>query len=324
MRTEPREPVQDLDSLGEPAYELFDMAHHAARDRFLIRWLPRRATNIRTSRGCTNRCRFCAGHLISDLGMRYHSVDYVVALMRRAVDEFGLDGVRFEDDTLGGDRERLMELCEAIRRADLHRRIVWDGCLRADQAEPEVLAAMKSAGCIQVEYGFESGADEALRRLGKRSTAELNRRAVRLTREAGLRVFADIMVGLPGETEQDFDATEKFVRWAVPEVISPSWLAPLPGTAIYNALDPDVRDRLDWASYSYFDETGPKVNLTAMPDDEFEERHRRFLKYLARPLIMHQILRDSASDEVELRGHLRRRVRTFALHHPFRAVRIFR
>ncbi len=256
--------------------------------------------------------------------MRYHSVDYVVALMRRAVDEFGLDAIRFEDDTLGGDRERLMELCEAIRRAGLHRRIVWDGCLRADQAEPEVLAAMRSAGCIQIEYGFESGADEALRRLGKRSTTELNRRAVRLTREAGLRVFADIMVGLPGETEKDFDATEKFVKWAVPEVLSPAWLAPLPGTAIYDELEPAVRDRLDWASYSYFDESGPKVNLTAMPDDVFLERHRRFLDYLARPLITHQLLRDSAPDEAELRRHLRRRVRTFAMHHPIRAARMFR
>ena len=324
VRTEPRTPTEDLDSLGEPAYELFDMAHYAARDRYLLRWLPLRATNVRTSRGCTNRCRFCGGHLISGVGMRYHSIDYVIARLRRVVDEFGLDAIRFEDDTLGGDRERLLELCEAIRRADLHRRIVWDGCLRADQADPELLAAMKSAGCIQVEYGFESGADDSLRSLGKRATAEANRRAVRLTREAGLRVFADIMVGLPGETAEDFDATVRFLLWARPEVLSPAWLAPLPGTAIYNALDPEVRDRLDWASFSYFDETGPKVNLTAMPDDVFEERHRRFMKYLARPLVAYQFLRDAAPDEVELRRQFRRRVRSFALHHPIRAARMFR
>jgi anaerobic magnesium-protoporphyrin IX monomethyl ester cyclase len=324
VRTAPRQPTHDLDALGEPAYELFDMAHYAARDRYLIRWLPLCATNIRTSRGCTNRCRFCGGHLVSGVGMRYHSIEFIIALLRRVVEKFGLEAIRFEDDTLGGDRERLLEMCEAMRRADLPGRIVWDGCLRADQADPEVLAAMRSAGCIQVEYGFESGADDSLKRLGKQSSAELNRRAVRLTREAGLRVFADIMVGLPGETERDFDATVRFVQWARPEVLSPAWMAPLPGTAVYDALEPAVRERLDWAAFSYFDESGPKVNLTAMPDEVFLDRYRRFMYYVARPLMSYQLLRDSAPDEMELRRNLRRRVRLFALHHPLRAARLFR
>jgi anaerobic magnesium-protoporphyrin IX monomethyl ester cyclase len=324
VRTPARAPEHDLDSLGEPAYELFDMAHYTAPDRFLLRWLKRRATNVRTSRGCTNRCRFCGGHLVSGVGVRRHSIDYVIAQLCRAVEEFRVEAVRFEDDTLGGDRERLLALCEAMRRADLHRRIVWDGCLRVDQADPEVLAAMRSAGCIQVEYGFESGADAALRRLGKNASAEMNRRAVRITREAGLRVFADIMVGLPGETAEDFDATVRFLLWARPEVLSPTWMAPLPGTAVYEGLAPEVRERLDWASFSYFDECGPKVNLTAMPDDVFEERYSRFMRHLVRPALAHQLLRDSAPDEAGLRRDLRRRVRRFALRHPLRAARLFR
>ena len=254
--------------------------------------------------------------------MRYHSLGYVVGLIRRAVEEFRVEAIRFEDDTLGGDRERLLELCEAVRSSGLARRIVWDGCLRADQAEPQVLAAMKSAGCIQVEYGFESGADEALRRLGKNSSAELNRRAVRLTREAGLRVFADIMVGLPGETEEDFDATLRFLRWARPEVLSPAWMAPLPGTAVYDNLPAEVRESLQWRRFTYLDEFGPRINLTAMSDQVFAERYRRFMKYLVRPTLARQLLRDSSPDEVELRRNLRRRIRTFALHHPIRAARL--
>jgi radical SAM superfamily enzyme YgiQ (UPF0313 family) len=322
VRTPPRTPEHDLDRLGEPAYELFDMAHYTAPDRWLIRWLRLRATNVRTSRGCTNRCRFCGGHLVAGVGMRYHSVGYVIGLIRRAVEEFGVEAIRFEDDTLGGDRERLLELCEAVRSSGLAPRIVWDGCLRADQAEPQVLAAMKSAGCIQVEYGFESGADETLRRLGKNSSAELNRRAVRLTREAGLRVFADIMVGLPGETEEDFDATLRFLRWARPEVLSPAWMAPLPGTAVYDNLPAGVRESLQWRRFTYLDEFGPRINLTAMSDQVFAERYRRFMKYLVRPTLARQLLRDSSPDEVELRRNLRRRIRTFALHHPIRAARL--
>ena len=97
---------------------------------------------------------------------------------------------------------------------------------------------MKAAGCIQIEYGFESGSTESLRRLGKQTDIELNRRAVELTRRAGLRIFADIMVGLPGETVADFEATVKFLRWARPEIISAARLCPLPGTPIYKNWTP--------------------------------------------------------------------------------------
>ena len=147
---------------------------------------------------------------------------------------------------------------------------------------------------------------------------------MRLTREAGLRIFADIMVGLPGETQEDFDATVRFLRWARPEVLSPTWMSPLPGTAVYDALPAAVREKLDWASFSYLDEHGPRVNLTAMSDAVFEERYRRFMRYLVRPTLARQLLRDSSPDEVELRRNLRKRVRAFALHHPIRAARLTR
>ncbi|MDK1032243.1 MAG: radical SAM protein, partial [Planctomycetia bacterium] len=304
------------------AYDLFDMKHYATPNRWMIRWLPLSATNIRTSRGCPNRCRFCAGHVASGLGVRYHSIDYVLQQIRRVVQRFGVKAIHFEDDTLGADSARLLDLCEAIRRSDLRRRICWDGCLRVDQAEPELLAQMKSAGCIQVEYGFESGSDSALRRLGKNATGELNRRAVRLTREAGLRIFADIMFGLPGETEEDFKATINFLRWAKPEVISTSRLAPLPGTPIYDDLPPDVRDSLDWAGYSYLDWPGFRLNLTAMDDQRFEEFYQQTQKYFLRPAMAAALLRDTPLDDAGERRRLRRRLAKFAVQHPIRAARL--
>lgn len=320
--TPARPPETELDALGPPAYELFDMAHYTARDRWLIRWLPLRATNVRTSRGCTNRCRFCAGHVVCGLGVRYHSVEYVLDLVEGALKRWGVEAIRFEDDSLGADRARLLRLCEGIRSRGLHERIVWDGCLRVDQAEPELLAQMRSAGCIQVEYGFESGSSDSLRRLGKNSTEELNRRAVRLTRQAGLRIFADIMVGLPGETAEDMDATVSFVRWAKPEVLSLAQLMPLPGTPIYENLPDQVRAGLRWQDYAYFDSASPRVNLTAMGDDEYAQRIRRLMKYFVRPTLTRQLLRDTPQHWQAERRELSRRSRTFLLKHPLRWLRL--
>jgi|WetSurMetagenome_2_1015567.scaffolds.fasta_scaffold21125_2 anaerobic magnesium-protoporphyrin IX monomethyl ester cyclase len=322
VHTPPRPPVTDLDTLGPPAYDLFDMDYYTKCSRWLVRYIPLRATNVRTSRGCTNRCLFCAGHLVGGLGLRYHSIPYVVEQVRAAVDRWGVEAIRFEDDTLGGDRGRLLALCEALRAAGLDKRVKWDGCLRVDQADPEVLAAMKAAGCIQVEFGFESGSTESLRRLGKSATADLNRRAVRLAHEAGLRVFADIMVGLPGESREDLEATVRFLRWARPDVIVASRLYPLPGTPIYAGLSEEARGRLGWDAYSYFDQDGGGVNLTALPDEEFRRWFRSFRRYFIRPQIMWSILRDTPREWKEDRRALRRTLARFALLHPIRAVRV--
>jgi len=181
---------------------------------------------------------------------------------------------------------------------------------------------MRSAGCIQVEYGLESGSDESLRRLGKRSTAEMNRRAVSLAREAHLRVFADIMVGLPGETEADFRATLKFLRWARPEVLSAARLCPLPGTPVYESLAPEVRRSLDWSGYAYIDEPGFRLNLTAMGDERFEGLYRRFQRHFTRPAVMWQFLCDTPPGDAEERRGLRRKLRRFIVRHPLRALRV--
>ncbi len=133
----PRANPDDLDRLGPPAYELFDMGFHTAPSPWMLRWMRLSATNVRTSRGCPNRCRFCAGHVVAGLGVRFHSIDYVIDQILNAVNRFGVEAIHFEDDTVGADRDRLLALCEAISRRDLHQRIRWDCCLRVDQAEPE-------------------------------------------------------------------------------------------------------------------------------------------------------------------------------------------
>ncbi len=322
LRTDTAEPIQALDDLGGPAWDLFDMNFYTQPNRWLIRWLKLSTVNIRTSRGCPSRCRFCAGHLVAGLGVRYHSVEYVLDLVARAVKDFGVEGIRFEDDTIGSDRQRLLAICDGLRRLGLHRKIRWDCCLRVDQAETELLQRMKQAGCVQVEYGFECGSDAALRRLAKNASVNLNRRAVELTRQVGLRIFADIMVALPGETKQEFQATVDFLRWARPEIISATRLCPLPGTPIFDALPPEVRRNIDWADYTYLDTGRMGINLTAMTSDHLEKLCRNFHRYIIRPQNIRAMLRDTPREDRSSRRRYVGMLMRFFCHHPLRAVRV--
>lgn len=322
VHTAPRANPADLDSLAPLAYDLFDMNFYTQPSRWMIRWLKLSATNIRTSRGCPNRCGFCAGHIVASLGVRFHSVDYVIDQVLNAVNRFGVEAIHFEDDTIGADRQRLLAICDELSRHGLHRRIRWDCCMRADQVDTELLRCMKASGCIQIEYGFECGTDEALKRIGKNVTIDENLRAARLTREAGIRIFADIMLGLPGETEKDFLATIRFLRKTRPEVISATRLCPLPGTPIFNALDRQVRESINWGQYSYFSRSGPKFNFTAIPDERFERLYNKFDRYVSRPQIIWAMLRDTRRGDHREMRNLTGRLMRFICHHPIRALRV--
>ena len=194
--------------------------------------------------------------------------------------------------------------------------------MRVDQADAELLAAMKGAGCIQIEYGFESGSDAALRGLAKNATVEQNRRAVRLTREAGIRIFADIVVGLPGETSADMDATLRFLRWARPEILSAGRLLPMPGTRLYDQLPEDVQTSFDWGGFMYTAQPGFQINFTDMDNDLFERRYERFFKYVVKPHNAKALLRDRGLTDEPMREGFHRYLRRFTHRHPIRALRL--
>lgn len=315
VATGPRPVVANLDELAPIDYGLFDMAYYTAPTPWLVRWLKLPATNLRTSRGCTNACLFCAGHLVGGLGVRFHSVDFVVDRMRLVIERFGVRGIHFEDDTLGADPDRLVKICEAIRRRGLEKRVCWDGCLRVDQADTELLAEMKASGCIQIEYGFESASDRSLAAIGKKTTAAMNRRAVEMTRHAGLRIYANVMIGLPGETAEDLRATCDFLRWVKPDVLSFGQMVLLPGCALFQRIPEEKRRRLDYGLYA-FPMDGQGVNLTAMSDAEFARTRDKLFRYFAGPSVRQQLLRDAAPEDEADTRILRREMRRFMMRHP--------
>jgi radical SAM superfamily enzyme YgiQ (UPF0313 family) len=321
VSTPPRPLEKDLDRLGAPAYHLFDMKFYTLPNRWMIPWLNLKVTNVCTSRGCVGACLFCAGPLVSGHGVRYHSIDYVIDQIEHLVGAFGVEAIHFEDDSIGADPDRLVLLCEALRGSGLNK-IPWDCSLRVDQASPELLGEIKSAGCIMVEYGLETGSEELLEAIGKQTSLELNRRAVQATREAGLRIFADIMFGLPGETEKDWDETVSFLRWARPEIIRAGLLCPLPGTAFFNQLPSDVRDSIRWEDYTYLDTLGLGLVMSGLPEKKVRSRYRKLDKYFLQPHLLRAVLRDSDPGERELRRFLRKETISFALRHPIRAARL--
>ncbi|MDD5019262.1 MAG: radical SAM protein [Candidatus Omnitrophica bacterium] len=200
METAPRRSSWvDLDLLPPPDYGDYALEGYAAASLPLV-----------TSRGCVNRCTFCADSPLWT-SYRFQSAGAVIrqALFLRAA--YGRDQFEIVDSTFNGDIRRLDRLCDDLIRLDL--RVLWSAkaCARKEMT-PKLLGKMRRAGCVSLAYGVESGSPRVLRDMRKNADLRTISRVIRDTRRAGIGVNCFFMIGYPTETEDDFLMTLDFIR----------------------------------------------------------------------------------------------------------------
>lgn len=223
--TTPHRPlITDLDSLPLPARHLLPMS------RYLALGFP---VSIITSRGCPNQCIFCLGRRMVGHKARFRSPQRVVDEIETLID-YGHQLINVADDLFTANKKRVLALCDEINRRGV--RFIWSAFARVNTVDPEILAAMQSAGCHSISFGIESGNAEMLKRVKKGITLEQARKAVAWAKAAGLRTHASFMVGLPGETPETLAETRGFGESLGIEH-GYHFLAPFPGTTIMENLD---------------------------------------------------------------------------------------
>jgi radical SAM superfamily enzyme YgiQ (UPF0313 family) len=135
----------------------------------------------------------------------------------------------FYDETFMADKERLIRLCEEFK----NRQLVWRALGRSDNADLDIYKLMKDSGCREIAIGIESGSQTILDNIHKHTTVEQNRHCIQLIHQAGLRVKAFMIVGLPGESWETISKTDKFLAETKPDALDISILSVYPGSAIY-------------------------------------------------------------------------------------------
>ena len=224
-----RAQIQNVDSIPYPARHLLPRLSQYHPTPASYRKLPLGV--IMTSRGCPSKCTFCDRAVFGST-YRARSVDNVMGEVEELIRHGGAREIRFFDDTFTQKRSRVFEMCERLARWN----VPWTCLTKAAAVTPEMLKAMRRAGCWQVLYGLESGDDEMLKRLKKGNTVEINTRAVRWAQEAGLSVRGDFIVGTPGETPESFERTVRFALDMGLDYAHFNKFVPFPGTELYEQL----------------------------------------------------------------------------------------
>jgi anaerobic magnesium-protoporphyrin IX monomethyl ester cyclase len=250
--TEQRDFCQNIDSLSFPARHLLDRNHYFSPQSTTIRGNYLIGTTILAARGCPYKCTFCQSSHLSKIAkgeyVRFHSPEFVIEEIKSLIKNYRIQGILFAEDTFSLKKSNVYNICELLAKEGISKKIKWAVNLRVDIVDTELLKLMKRAGCVQVIYGCESGSQNTLDRLQKKTTVEQNYRAVELTKRAGLCCEVNVMVGLPGETEVDFLKTIEFLKRAKPDRIVKGKLYPLPGTSIYEELKEKniIEEPLNW------------------------------------------------------------------------------
>ncbi len=153
-----------------------------------------RTAVVFTSRGCTDKCAFCAARAVQKK-IRYRSIPHVLEELEQIKDD-GITEIRFMDDAFTMSKPRVMEVCNRIAPMGFR----WACMIRADQVDSELLGAMRESGCREVAVGIESFDPRVLQILGKRATVVENVECVLKAHEALLGCHIFLMIGTPGET----------------------------------------------------------------------------------------------------------------------------
>ena len=269
--------MADLDALPYPSHGYFRsrLYRHLHPMRHVGRY---RWGFIQSSRGCPFPCIYCSKTLRTSFGapLRARSAASVVEEMRY-LERRGVNVLVFTDDVFNLRRDRVMELCEAIRASGV--RLSWKAQGRAAPADLEMFRAMRAAGCSTISFGVESGSPPILETLEKRVTLPEIEAAFRLAREAGLLRVGFFLVGSPGETVADFERTRALMLRLDPDIVQVANFTCYPGSSAYERYFAGRAAR--WAEFQHYEKMS---NLSAETDAEMATWQRRlYREFVLRP-----------------------------------------
>ena len=179
---------------------------------------------VLTSRGCPWMCIYCRQTVTWKSRVRYRTPESIVGEIRR----YHLTNIAFHADTATVNRKQMLAICEGIRQ--LPWSVRWICNSRVDTIDLEMLQAMKAAGCWMICYGVESGNDRVLAMNKKEATVAQARQAVRWAKQAGLKVWTYMMLGMYGDTQETMGETIRLACELDGDICNFAIAAPYPGT----------------------------------------------------------------------------------------------
>lgn len=185
-----------------------------------------------------SKCRFCGVSCFDTHNFSYLAIAELHRMVKKNIEKHNIRHVQFLDYAIPPGICKKMHILNNLE-------IRWAGQCRFEKqfTDPNLLKSMYQAGCTSLSWGFESGSSVLLSSAGKGGiiSNELRSDIIKNSFLAGITNHLFVISGLPGETDEDFKETVKFIEenddFIAGIEVYPFQL--VPGTAYYSAEKAD-------------------------------------------------------------------------------------
>ncbi len=273
--TEPRPFIKNIDDIPFPSRDLLPM--------HLYQFNGVKYTTMLTSRGCPFKCTFCSSSRLFGGYWRGRSPENVLEEMKTVYEKYGIRNIEIVDDTFTLNQERAEKICDGMIKEGLD--IIWGASSRVDTLSKRLVEKMKKAGCWIIYLGIESGSQKILDAIGKRTTIEQAKEAVKIVRDAGIKVLGSFIIGFLQDTTETIKETIKFAKSLNLDYAQFSILTPYPGTPIFDyAKNNSMLLTEDWSRYTAAE---PIVKIEGASEKEVKALFRKaYITFYLRPRIV--------------------------------------
>ena len=229
----PRPFLQNLDSLPFPDRDMW------------IRWIenPDLRHAVLLGRGCPFQCTYCSNHVLQKAApgqyVRFRSPENIIREIGEIIAEYpGQREIYMEVETIGLNKKWVIELCAGLEALNkkLDQPLSYGVNLRVTHnVDFEALfSALKKANFKYVNIGLESGSERVRKEILNRNYSNTDIiETVNLAKKSGLEVVLNNIIGIPGETYEDFKETIRINRICRPDHTNTFIFMPYPGTDLY-------------------------------------------------------------------------------------------
>ena len=218
-------------------YDLVENTRYSMKEAFSPFASYRNDRNTRqffivTSRGCPFHCVFCAEPSLHGRSMRFADVDAIVEHVRHLVEHYGMNVLTIYDDQLLIDVPRAKEMFR--RLAEFRIRVEMPNGITLTFIDEELACLMKQGGVDTVILAIESGSDHVLKNIIKKPVRlDKAKDVIGCLRRNDIFVQSFFIIGFPGETEEDREATRRFIHDAGIDWSFFNYATPLRGSELF-------------------------------------------------------------------------------------------
>lgn len=279
--------IADLDAeLPGVAWDLLPMDRYRAHNWHCFDRIDQRSPYavIYTSLGCPFSCHFCCiNALFGRSSIRYRSIEQVVEEIDLLVNEYGVRNIKILDELFVLKPDRTERFCDLLieRNYDLN---FW-AYARVDTVNPKLLVKLRRAGVQWLAYGFESASQTVRDGVHKGVTSEKVDQAIRWTKDAGIYIIANYIVGLPDDDHKTMRQTlDEAIRHNF-EYLNLYCAMAYPGSKLYDqALDEGWPLPQSWQGYAQLSvESLPLATKHLTSAEVLRFRDAAFIEYHSRP-----------------------------------------